>query len=107
MLTARWGGAALTGLYQRQREIGSEGRWFWYYGAGLHLGVHRRSNDRPLENPRFDQKHVNVGIDLIAAFGYSFSDLPLQLTLDFKPALTFTAEENLDETFGLTARWRF
>lgn len=107
MLTARWGGAALTALYQRERDIGSEGNWFWYYGGGLHLGWHRRSNDRPFENPRFENQQVNVGIDLIAALGYSFSGIPLQFTLDIKPAFTFTAEENFNEAFGLTGRWRF
>lgn len=107
MLTARWGGAALTGLYQRQNDIGAEGNWFWYYGGGLHLGVHRRSNDRPFENPRFDQKHLNVGIDLIAALGYSFVDFPLQFTFDFKPTFSFSTEEHVPESFGLTGRWRF
>jgi hypothetical protein len=107
ILTARWGGAALTALYHRQNDIGAGGTWFWYYGGGLHIGVHRRSNNRPFENPRFDQKHFNVGVDLIAALGYSFSDIPLQITIDFKPAFSFTTEEHVPEGFGLTGRWRF
>ncbi len=107
MITARWGGVAATALYQRERPIGAEGTWFWYYGGGFHMGFHRRSNRRPFENPRFEKVHLNVGIDLIVALGYRFREIPLEFSLDLKPAISFTAEEVVPETFGLTGRWRF
>lgn len=107
MLTARWGGVAVTALYERQHNIGSEGTWFWYYGGGMHLGYHRLSNINPPEKPAYRKAHINVGIDLIAALGYSFEKIPLQFTVDLKPAVSFTTEEFVPETFGLTGRWRF
>jgi len=106
LATARWGGAAATGLFQWHRGVGSSDTWFWYYGGGVHLGLHRRSNDRPQENPRLENTHVNVGIDLIAGIGYRFREIPLEFALDFKPAISFTTEEYLPETFGLSGRWR-
>lgn len=107
LIVGRWGGVAITGLYQRERSIGNEQMWFWYYGGGLHMGLHRRSNVRPAENPRLEKTQLNVGIDLMAALGYRFREIPLEMTLDFKPAISFTTEEWIPETFGLTGRWRF
>jgi hypothetical protein len=107
ILVARWGGVAVSGLYERERSIGNNEAWSWHYGGGFHLGLHRRSNDLPLENERFSKAQINVGIDLIAALAYRFREIPLAVSLDFKPTLSFTTEEWVPENFGLTGRWRF
>jgi hypothetical protein len=107
IFTARWGGVALTGLFQRHHQVASVDGMFWYYGGGLHMGVHRRSNIRPNDNPALEKAMLNVGADLIVGIGYRFNQFPVDLTLDFKPTISFTTTEWVPETFGLTGRWRF
>lgn len=107
LLTSRWGGAAAASIFQWHRQVGQSPNWIWYYGAGVHVGMHRRSNQRPFENLRLGETHVNVGMELIVAIGYRFQQIPLEFTLDLKPSISFSTEEPLPETFGLTGRWLF
>lgn len=106
MVTARYGGAAVTALYQRQRPILGSEEWQWYWGGGPHLGYHRRIAQRSAESEHLNRAQINVGIDLVIAIQYGFRNFPLQFSLDVKPAISFTTSDPHEESFGLTARWR-
>src|SRR6056297_1996503 len=68
ILTPRWSGLILTGLYERKVPLSSES-WHWYYGGGLHGGYHHRSNFVG-EGFNGDQQYINLGFDLIAGIKY-------------------------------------
>ena len=101
LLTFRWGGPIVTGMYERYYHIG-ETDLIWYFGGGPHLGYNRRSEDNADENKLF----INVGIDVIAGIEYIFPTIPFNVSLDFKPSLSLTATNGATgEVFGLSVRY--
>lgn len=89
----------LTGLYQWVMEL--DGAFNWYVGAGGGLAA-------------FDGKNKLQGTDETALFiagdigiEYNF-DIPLQLSLDFRPELGFSDfTDNLDFDIALSVRYRW
>lgn len=106
ILTPRWGGVILTGLYEINVDVDSE-PWSWYYGGGMHLGYHHRNNFVG-EGFNGDQQYINLGVDLIVGAKYRLESLPLLLTADFKPSIEFLAKRNLLlEEFAISCRYLF
>lgn len=104
ILSPRWGGVILTGLYYRRASL-TRSEWSWYYGGGLHVGFHHRDNFLG-EGFSGAPPYVNQGFDLIVGLEYEWSDTPLRFSLDFKPSIELTTERNVVvETFGLTVRY--
>ncbi|ATL49427.1 hypothetical protein COR50_20855 [Chitinophaga caeni] len=89
---------SLTALYQLHNDLTtllSEG-WGWYIGAGGHLGTRRIEG-----NTKFFS-----GIDAIAGINYSFQNFPMNLSIDWKPAVNINAPSTLAD-FGISARYIF
>ncbi|HKL39838.1 MAG TPA: hypothetical protein VJ894_04120, partial [Cryomorphaceae bacterium] len=104
ILTPRWSGLILTGLYERKVPLSSES-WHWYYGGGLHGGYHHRSNFVG-EGFNGDQQYINLGFDLIAGIKYRFEAFPLEFSADYKPSVELLAKRNLLlEEFALSFRY--
>lgn len=86
LLTTRWDGFNLTGLYQIHAPGAFDvPRLNWYYGAGAHLGFfegHPR-------NPWFtsDSSHTILGLDGIIGIEYNIEPIPFNISLDWKPFL--------------------
>ncbi len=81
ILSTRWGGFNLTGLFERHtRAFETDGLYF-YYGGGAHLGS--------FNNKWFNDNinHTVIGIDGILGLEYVFPDIPFNVSLDWKPGL--------------------
>jgi len=101
----RWNGVILTGLFEWQESMGSE-NFFWYGGAGIHAGLHGRSNTFQPEGDANNVVQINLGMDLIGGIEYVFENIPIVVSADYKPAFYFTGERwFIPEEFGLTARY--
>lgn len=90
--------ASLTALYQYHwdlSELTAPGVG-WYAGGGAHLGTRRIDGS----------SEFLAGIDAIAGVNYVFEKIPLNLSLDWKPAIHFTTASELAE-FGISARYVF
>lgn len=104
ILSPRWGGIILTGLYERKVPLSSES-WNWFYGGGLHGGYHHRNNFVD-EGFNGDPLYINLGFDLIAGVKYRFSSFPLEFSADYKPSVELLAKRNLLlEEFGISCRY--
>lgn len=90
--------ASLTALYQYHFDLSTltvEG-FGWYAGGGAHIGTRE-----------IDGSHEFLaGVDGIAGINYNFSNIPLNLSLDWKPAIHFTTSSDLAE-FAVSARYIF
>ena len=76
-------GLLLTGLYTIQNDMNLEGEPFqWYYGGGAHVGL--LSNSSVVEESSPDSGYL--GIDGVIGIEYTFSGIPLNLCLDYKPS---------------------
>lgn len=104
ILSPRWGGIILTGLYERKVPLSSES-WNWYYGGGLHGGYHHRNNYVG-EGFNGDPLYINLGFDLIVGIKYRFDSFPIEVSADYKPSIELLATRNLLlEEFGISCRY--
>lgn len=89
---------SITGLYQYHWDLSAltVNGFGWYAGAGAHLGT------REIDG---SQKFL-AGVDGIAGINYNFQTIPLNLSLDWKPAIHFGNSPNLAD-FAVSARYRF
>ena len=85
ILSTRWRGFLITGLLEFHRPTQVDGLQ-WYYGFGGHIGVWNNRNNS--KNPFFDNDKSGtvIGVDGILGIEYSFSGIPFNLSLDWKPA---------------------
>jgi hypothetical protein len=73
-------GLRVTGLYEVHNDINSVEGLKWYYGGGAHLGF-------------YDKKYgggSSIGIDGVLGLDYKFTDVPINLSLDWQPSFEFT-----------------
>jgi hypothetical protein len=104
ILSPRWGGIILTGLYERKVPLSSNS-WNLFYGGGLHVGYHHRYNYVG-EGFNGDPLYINLGFDLIAGIKYRFDSFPIEVSADYKPSIELLAKRNLLlEEFGISCRY--
>jgi hypothetical protein len=76
----------------------------WFYGGGGYLAFVKTFN--PTKNK--DETDVNFGAQGIIGLDYKFANLPLNLTLDWKPELNLVSDINVEPAaVGFTARFTF
>ena len=90
ILGSRWRGVTITGLYEVHNDIADAPGLRWYYGGGAHIGFYDSYRDRPWGDPNRD--YTVVGIDGILGLEYTFSEVPINLSLDWKPAFVFNGD---------------
>ncbi len=92
--------AYLTGLYEVHNPLGDVPGLQWYYGAGATIGS---TKYKPT-----DDRDLYLAADGVIGLDYVFSDVPINLSLDWKPALELTPNTGLNaEGVGLSIRFRF
>jgi len=88
MLASRWSGFVVTGLYEIHNMAFNVERLKWYFGFGGHIGfwngnyTHRYWGDE-------GTNYTVIGIDGILGLEYSFAEVPINLGIDWKPAINF------------------
>jgi len=84
-------GASL--LYERYKNLSSSGTFDFFYGGGVHLAF---GND------------VGAGVAGILGFCYTFKDIPVNISLDWKPVLDIIDNTNFRASlFGISIRYTF
>ncbi len=81
---SRWAGFSVTGLYEISKSNAFDvDRLDWYYGVGGHVGFYS-GRFGP-----FDEQHTAIGIDGIIGIEYNIEEIPINISLDYKPAINF------------------
>ena len=95
----RWGGTALTGLYEWQSQVPNSPGFDYFVGAGAHIGL--------FNNYKWDKDaSVILGVDLMLGFEYTFPTAPFTLALDYKPAFNFIGDDHIwADGIGLSFRF--
>ena len=94
---------ALGALYEVHKPFGSEGLQ-WYYGGGGYIGFVKNFNPSKNKN----ETDVNFGAQGVLGLDYKFVNLPLNLSLDWKPELNLVSDINFEPAaVGFTARFTF
>jgi len=84
ILSSRWRGLQLTGLYEIHDEAFNTKRLNWYYGFGAHLGFWDGNRTRWGE---VDRSYTVIGIDGILGMEYNFIEAPFNIGIDWKPSM--------------------
>jgi hypothetical protein len=76
----------------------------WFYGGGGYVGFVKTYNPDKDKN----ETDVNFGAMGIVGLDYKFANLPLNLSLDWKPELNLIGDINFEPSaVGFTARFTF
>ena len=94
---------ALGALFEQHKPLASSGLSY-YYGAGGYLSfvkTYDPAKNRNISDPNFGAMGV-IGLD------YKFGNVPLNLSLDWKPELNIVKDINFEPSaIGFTARFTF
>lgn len=87
ILSTRWKGFDLTGLYEIHDEAFDVYRLRWYFGFGAHVGFWNSEN-----TPWGDEvkNYTVIGVDGILGIEYTFESIPINIGLDWKPAFNLS-----------------
>ena len=84
LLSSRWRGFDITGLYEIHNIAFEVDRLRWYYGGGAHIGFWNGDN---VTWGDAGTSYTVIGIDGILGIEYSFSEAPINIGIDWKPAI--------------------
>ncbi|MGK7388798.1 MAG: hypothetical protein ACNS60_00540 [Candidatus Cyclobacteriaceae bacterium M2_1C_046] len=103
ILSTRINGVNLTALYEWHGPLGEVPNFFWYFGGGAHVGIW--NGEVFIDDPR-DGGYVGLGIDGILGMEYTFEEIPLNLSLDWKPYFNFFEHSYfVGDELALSARY--
>jgi hypothetical protein len=106
ILYTRWGGVNITGLYQVSYPVFNDPGFNFYFGGGGHIGFWDRKRSPWWNDDRYDDTRMVVGIDGQLGLEYTFSNIPLNLSLDWKPAINLIGITNFwGSDVGLSVRY--
>lgn len=88
IISSRWRGLELTGLYEFHGQAFDTERLKWFVGFGGHLGFWNGENTHKYWGER-GTSYAVIGIDGILGLEYSFREVPINIGLDWKPAFNF------------------
>jgi len=83
ILATRWQGFELTGLFEIHAPAFEVERLNWYYGFGGHIGFW---NGNYTNWGTAGTTYTVIGIDGILGLEYNFTEVPINLSIDWKPA---------------------
>lgn len=86
IISSRWKGLELTGLYEIHNQAFQTERLKWYYGFGAHVGFWNGDNANWGNE---GTAYTVVGVDGILGLEYSFNEIPFNIGIDWKPAFNF------------------
>ena len=94
---------ALGALVEFHKPLGSEGLTY-FYGGGAYVAFVKKVNT----NTQKTSTEPNFGGQGIVGLDYKFNNIPLNLSLDWKPELNLVSDINFEPAaIGFTARFTF
>lgn len=94
---------SLGALYEIHKPFSTEGLQ-WFYGGGGYVGFVKSYNVNKLKN----ETDVNLGAQGVVGLDYKFANLPLNISLDWKPELNLVSDINFEPAaIGFSARFTF
>ncbi|MBK7710978.1 MAG: hypothetical protein IPN67_04665 [Bacteroidales bacterium] len=104
LLTTKWHGFDIVGLYEVHNKAFDTDNLRWYYGFGAHVGFYN-GNDVEWGTP--GSTYNVFGIDGIIGIEYTFDEAPVNIGFDLKPAFNLAGYTGFWTDFGLSVRYVF
>ena len=93
ILASRWRGAQITGLYEIHNQAFETERLNWYYGFGAHVGFWDGDYTYKYWGVQ-NKNYAVIGIDGILGMEYNFTEIPINIGLDWKPGFNIVGYNN-------------
>ncbi len=107
IMSFRWDGVVITGLYEWQNPLPNARGFDYYFGLGGHIGIFD-DYKWPKKNHHHGDSSTIVGFDLVLGLEYTFSQAPFTIGLDYKPAFNFIGDNHIwADGFALNLRFNF
>ena len=87
ILHTRYRGWQFTGLAEWHAPAFDVPRLNWYYGFGGHVGIFNYVDNSPYFVEDNGRTAVGIGADVILGIEYNIESIPINVSLDWKPAL--------------------
>ena len=98
-------GFIITGLYEIHTSAFDIDEIKVYYGGGAHIGFW--SSGGKWIDPDGDEGGTIIGVDGILGIEYTFLDIPINVSIDWKPAINFTSNGLWFGSGAFSARYIF
>lgn len=85
ILTTRWSGFNITGLYEIHDQAFNTDRLNWYYGLGAHIGFWEGADFKWADD--IYAFYTVIGVDGIIGLEYNFYEIPINISIDWKPII--------------------
>jgi len=86
ILTSRWKGVVATGVFEIHGRVFSAERLNWYAGLGGHVGFW---NGEYTNWGDTGKSYTVIGMDGILGLEYNFEQVPINISVDWKPTYNF------------------
>jgi len=109
ILDFRYRGFSVTGLYELNRyDAFDVDRLNWYYGGGAHVGTYRTFGSTLLTCVDCNNSEFFMGIDGIIGMEYNFTEIPVNVSIDWKPSFNLVGFRGFwGDNGALSARYYF
>ncbi len=110
ILDARRGGFNLAVLWQQHGRAFDVQNLNWFIGGGAHVGTWRHQYGYPWRSRDLDRdgSYTVVGIDGIIGMEYTIPGAPINISLDWKPAINIVPQVGFwGDGFALSIRYAF
>lgn len=90
IVASRWEGLEFTGLVEFHNQFGDAKNFNWYYGFGGHIGSYHHDHTphgHHHDHHDHDGTYTTIGADGIIGMEYTFIPVPINISLDYKPAI--------------------
>lgn len=105
ILSSRWAGFGITGLYEMHYPAFDTKGFYWYWGGGGHIGVWDGHDAAWADD---DKSYTVIGADGILGLEYNFTEIPLNISVDWKPAINFVGHSGFwYDGGGISIRYLF
>jgi hypothetical protein len=105
IISMRWKGIGITGLYELHNSLFNADGLKWYVGGGAHVGFY---NGDHTEWGTPETKYRVMGLDGILGLEYSFNSFPISLSIDWKPAFNIVGYRGIwADEFALAMCYTF
>ena len=107
ILANKFKGISIIGILEFQKPTTTE-NLYWYWGYGGHVGLYNRYRYYDASSSHYSSgDFTTIGIDGILGLEYQFKDIPLELSVDFKPYIDFIYPEFKIFDGAVSARYYF
>jgi hypothetical protein len=98
--TGTYSAFRVVGLYEVHAPVSDLKGLNWFYGGGGSLGS--------IKNKVTDNDDFAISLDGVLGLDYKFTNAPINLSLDWKPAINISPDTEFDgEGLGLSLRFTF